>query len=200
VIKFRIELIYDFYLWNCESHTSVTFELDSKSHRIEEYAFRESGLKAIHVYELIEVICKWCLLSSKSRTPGTFWTWSKSCEVTTDIVTRSPRLCPIEYLPSLYDRSWRFLYRLLMMNDSFDRLQKYPFLLITRHTESSTANLDTRVSASYWNVIVSLRMGYGRWILPRECWNSLLLWRISCISMWKSVGVVSVVLIESVSL
>jgi hypothetical protein len=58
--------------FSCESLTSVTFELNSKLQRIEEYAFIESGLRIIQVPASVEVLCKCCFAYCESLTSVTF--------------------------------------------------------------------------------------------------------------------------------
>jgi hypothetical protein len=53
---------------NCRSLTSVTFESNSKLHRIEEFAFQGSDLKTIVIPTSIEVVCKYCFSNYESLT------------------------------------------------------------------------------------------------------------------------------------
>jgi hypothetical protein len=56
---------------------SVTFESNSKLHRIDESAFGWSGLKTIEIPASVEVVCKSCFYECKSLTSVTFESNSK---------------------------------------------------------------------------------------------------------------------------
>jgi hypothetical protein len=63
--------------WYCKSLASVTFELDSKVHRIEAFAFQKSGLTWIIVPKSVEVLCRRCFYNCRSLTSVTFESDSK---------------------------------------------------------------------------------------------------------------------------
>jgi hypothetical protein len=68
VIKFRIEILYEFVLLNYESFTLVTIELISILHQIEEFVFAENNSKRIQIPALIEMMCKSYFSNYKSFT------------------------------------------------------------------------------------------------------------------------------------
>jgi hypothetical protein len=105
VIQSRIELVGDFCFFYCRSLTSVTFELNSKLQRIEESAFASSVLTVIIIPSSVEVLCKKCFSYCWSLTSVTFEMNSKLREVAADSFCDSPSCHPIEYPPSLYERS-----------------------------------------------------------------------------------------------
>jgi uncharacterized radical SAM superfamily Fe-S cluster-containing enzyme len=77
VIESRIEILCESCFFKCESLTSVTFESNSKLHRIEESAFTQSGLRTIQIPASVEVLCKSCFDSCRSLTSVTFESNSK---------------------------------------------------------------------------------------------------------------------------
>jgi hypothetical protein len=77
VIKSRIEIVSESCFSNCTSHTTVTFESNSKLHRIEESAFAESSLKITTIPASVEVVCKSCFYYCKSLASVTFESNSK---------------------------------------------------------------------------------------------------------------------------
>jgi hypothetical protein len=77
VIASRIEIVGEFCFSECQSLTSITFEANSKLHRIEESAFAWSGLIAIEIPASVEVVHKCWLLNCTSLTSVTFESNSK---------------------------------------------------------------------------------------------------------------------------
>jgi hypothetical protein len=91
--------------WDYKSLTSVTFESNSKLHRIEEYVFAESGVTTTQVPASVEVLYNRCFAYGKSLTSVTFERCSKLREVAADSFQLSPSLCRIEYPALLSERS-----------------------------------------------------------------------------------------------
>jgi hypothetical protein len=104
-IPASVEVLCKSCFSNCWSLTSVTFELNSKLRRIEESAFAESGLRTIQIPASVEVLCKYCFSNCESLTSVTFELNSKLREVGADCFKGSWSLHPIEYSPSLSERS-----------------------------------------------------------------------------------------------
>jgi hypothetical protein len=84
---------------------SITFDLNSKLQRIDEFAFAWSGLTAIHIPSSVELLCKSCFSTCKSLASVTFESDSKLREVAADSFAESRLLRSIEYSPSLLERS-----------------------------------------------------------------------------------------------
>jgi hypothetical protein len=60
MIESRIKILCEFCFSYCDFLTSIAFESDSKLHRIEDFAFRSSGLRTIQSPLSVEVLCKLC--------------------------------------------------------------------------------------------------------------------------------------------
>jgi hypothetical protein len=76
-ISSSISLFTETYFSQCKSLTSVTFESNSKLHRIEESAFAGSGLLTIQIPASVEVVRKSCFAKCSSFISVTFESNSK---------------------------------------------------------------------------------------------------------------------------
>jgi hypothetical protein len=71
----------------CKSFTSVTFESNSKLHRIEESAFAQSGWRTIQIPASVEVLCKSCFSNCSSLTSVPFQPNSKLHRIEASVFT-----------------------------------------------------------------------------------------------------------------